>query len=164
MTSYSQFVRKCKMRHDFDDQIQVRYQHSDGENYDTWVSGTEVLNRLKSDAAEKRLGDLDRTDWQKVQEYKDRLPRDVRDKLHAELQDRLADSLEDAIGANIIGDSLADALRGQSSGDPDVVQRSQWLLLMKEPPFRAKVFELAWIQLEGSFPDTGPLDRPDDWV
>jgi hypothetical protein len=165
MTSYSQFIRKCKMRNDFGDQIQVRYRHSDDEDYDTWVSGEEVLQRLRSDAAESKLQDLGRTDWQQVRDLAKKLPKDVRNKLQSEFQDRLADSLDEAIGGNEIGDSLADAVRGQDPDeDPGADQPSQWSVLIQDQAFRAKVLELAWIQLEGSFPDTGPADEPDDWV
>ncbi len=45
MPDLADFSANCKMRHDYGDMIQVRYQHSDGENYDTWVSGDEVLSR-----------------------------------------------------------------------------------------------------------------------
>jgi len=41
------------MRHDFDDQIQVRYTHTDGESFDTWVSGEEVLGRINSVESEE---------------------------------------------------------------------------------------------------------------
>ena len=43
------------MRHDFGDQIQVRYRHTDGEDYDTWVSGEEARQRLKTAEREKKI-------------------------------------------------------------------------------------------------------------
>ena len=163
MTSYAEFRRSCKMRYDFGDQIQVRYRHGDGEEYDTWVSGEEVLQRLKSDAAESRLKDPGRMEWRQLQELRERLPDDVRSKLESELQDRLADGLEEAIGDNLIVDNLANVIRGQEGGG-DEDQRTQWSLLIEDHTFRDKVLAIAWIQLEGSFPDAGRAEEPNDWT
>ena len=54
MTAFANFARRCRMRHDFADQFQVRYHHPNGEHYDTWVSGEEALSRLRSAGAEER--------------------------------------------------------------------------------------------------------------
>jgi hypothetical protein len=35
---------------------------------------------------------------------------------------------------------------------------------MHYEPFRLKLLELAWIALEGSFPDTETESEPDDWI
>ena len=163
MTSFKEFRRRCKMRFDFGDQIQVRYRHIDGEEYDTWVSGEEALKRLKSDDAADRLEDLGRTDWRKIQELRDRLLDDVRNALRSEFQDRLADGLEETLGGNPIGDNLADAVRGKEDQEEED-RATQWAPLIREPAFREIVLELAWIQLEGSFPDIGSVDEPDDWT
>ena len=165
MTGYSHFVRNCRMRHDFADQIQVRHCHGNGENYDTWVSGEEALQRLESDAAEQSIRGLRHLKWQQIREWKDKLPDDVRDQLKSRLRDRLADGLEGTIGPNVIGDSMADIVRGHDTdADSDADQRLKWSALLTDSAFREEVLKLAWIQLEGSFPDTGPADEPDDWV
>jgi hypothetical protein len=163
MTSYTQFCRNCRMRYDFADQIQVRYRHGDGEEYDTWVSGEEVLQRLRSDAAESKMEELRRLEWRQIRELRDRLPSEARDKLKSELQDRLADGLEEALGANQISQSLADALRG-GKGGREADREIEWPLLITDQAFRDKVLELAWIQLEGSFPADGRAGEPDDWT
>lgn len=163
MTSYEEFRPRCKMRYDFGDQIQVRYRHVDGGEYDTWVSGEEALQRLESDGATSRLEDLGYTERWNIQELRDRLNDDVRDALESELQNRLADGIEEALGGNLIGDNLADAVRGQGA-QGEVERETQWSLLMKERAFREIVLKLAWIQLEGSFPDAGSDDEPNDWT
>lgn len=163
MTSYAQFCRNCRMRHDFGDQIQVRYRYSNGEEYDTWVSGEEVLQRLRSEAAVSRMEELRRTDWQQIRELRERLQGEAHDKLKSELQDRLANGLEETLGANQIGQSLADAVRGRKDGR-EADRETEWSLLIDDQAFRDKVLELAWIQLEGSFPADGPAGGPDDWT
>jgi hypothetical protein len=55
MTTFSQFASRAKMRHDFSDQIQVRYSHANGEDFDTWISGEEVLARLKTTSREELI-------------------------------------------------------------------------------------------------------------
>lgn len=55
MTTFQQFAARCKMRHDFEDQIQVRYRHPDGQDYDTWVSGLEAEHRLQAEVREQQL-------------------------------------------------------------------------------------------------------------
>jgi hypothetical protein len=55
MTTFIQFCAGAKLRHDFSDQIQVRYLHPSGENFDTWISGEEVLRRLKTMSREQLI-------------------------------------------------------------------------------------------------------------
>lgn len=166
MTSFKQFCTRTKMRHDFADQIQVRYRHSDGEAYDTWVSGEEVMQRLRSEAAERRLRGLSRLSWDEIQEAKDALPQEGKEQLEEHVKDRLADGLEDVLGDNVIGESLADAVRGGDRGEDD--DAALWHQRLRDEAFREKVLELAWINLRGSFPEEDstddPLDRADDWV
>lgn len=153
------------MRHDFGDQIQVRYRHIDGEDYDTWVSGEEVLGRMRSEAAEERLRGIVKLNWGQIQQTKDRLPEEAKEKTERWLLDILANSLEDNLGGNLIGDSLADAVRGRKDEDASTdIAKEHWMNLLRDELFRAGVLELAWIQLEGSFPEDGPAEEPDDWI
>ena len=57
---------------------------------------------------------------------------------------------------------MADAVRGK---DEELIsERDRWLILLREPEFRARVIELAWIQLEGSLPEDEAADQLDDWI
>ncbi|MCI0393730.1 MAG: hypothetical protein L0332_07345 [Chloroflexi bacterium] len=164
MTTFELFCARCKLRHDFDDMIQVRYQHANGESYDAWVSGEEALGRLRSEAAEERLKGLSRLDWEQVRESGRQLPAEGKQKLRRGLKDRLAGRVEEAIGGNVVGDSLAEAIRGRDRDEASrAAEKARWQALLQEEAFREKVLELAWIQLEGSFPDE-PGGEPDDWV
>jgi hypothetical protein len=164
VTSITDFAARTKVRPDFGDMLQVRYLHTDGEEYDTWVSGEEVLQRLQSETAEERLRGLSRLDWQAIQAAKERLPDEGQKKLRRKLVDRFADEVEEAVGGNLIGDNLADAVRGRdSSADPEESEREKWRTYLENENFRARVLELAWIQLEGSFPDEQPVEL-DDWM
>ena len=165
MTSFAIFRDNSKMRHDFADQIQVRYRHVNGEEYDTWVSGDEVLQRLSSEASEEKLRRLSRLDWRELRNAKEQLPEQGKDKLEDTLVNRLADDVEDFIGGNVIGDNLADAVRGATREKRDSDdQKSRWVTLLGSEIFRMKVLELAWIQLEGSFPESNSRAEPDDWT
>lgn len=73
--------------------------------------------------------------------------------------------LEDVLGHNVIGESLADALRGgeREEDDGGVLWRGH----LQDQAFREKVLELAWINLRGSFPEEDRAEgaaEPDDWV
>ncbi len=165
MTSFANFRDNCKMRYDFGDQIQVRYRHVDGEAYDTWVSGDEVLQRLSSEVSEEKLHRLRKLDLRELRSAKEKLPEQGKEELEAAIVKRLADEVEGFFGGNVIGESLADAVRGGSgkSADSDPEQ-SRWLTLLKSELFRGKVIELAWIQLEGSFPESDITSESDDWI
>jgi hypothetical protein len=164
MSAFSQFCARCKMRHDFSDMIQVRYHHPDGQRFDTWVSGEEVLQRLRSAAAEQRLKGLSRLDWQQIREAGKGLPQAGREKAEDEVRRRLAGGVEDLLGDNLIGSSLADAVRGRPEDDDPVAdERARWRGHLEDDRFRALVLDLAWIQLEGSLPDP-PAGDADDWV
>jgi hypothetical protein len=127
------------------------------------VSGSEVLGRIKSKAAEKRLRGLLNLNWQQIQEVKERLPDETKEKTKSWLLDILADGLEDNLGGNIIGDSLADSIRGENDASADLA-KERWMNLLHDERFRAGVLELAWIQLEGSFPEDSNAEEPDDWI
>jgi hypothetical protein len=166
MTTFAQFATRCKMRYDFADQIQVRYLHTSGEAFDTWVSGEEVLGRLESAAAEERLGELSRLDWRSLHEVAKSLPDRAKDWLLDDLTRRAADEVEEFAGENPISEGLADAIRGQETAvNPEAARRQKkWIDCLQDPQFRAIVLELAWIQLEGSWPDEQAPEEPDDWV
>jgi hypothetical protein len=167
MPTFKQFATKAQVRPDFGDMIQVRYRHTDGDDYDTWVSGEEVWQRLKSESAEERLHAISKLDWDAIQAAKERLPDEAKKKAKRTLIDRFADEVKGAIGGNVIGDSFADAVRGEESAepDPDQAEREKWRTRLIDNHFRARVLELAWIQLEGSFPDDDDIvEEPDDWM
>ncbi|MFZ0548799.1 MAG: hypothetical protein WAM60_25335 [Candidatus Promineifilaceae bacterium] len=166
MPTFQEFATKAKVRPDYGDMIQVRYRHTDGVDYDTWISGEEVLQRLASETAEQRLQGLSKLDWTAVQEAVQRLPDEGKQTLKRKLIDRFADEVKGAIGGNPIGDSFSDAIRGTDSDEaPYEAEREKWRTFLTETPFRAKVLELAWIQLEGSFPDDDhEVEEPDDWM
>jgi len=138
------------MRYDFDDQIQVRYQHTDGENFDTWVSGDEVLSRLRSAENEERLIALSKLDIEVLRKFKEELPEVGKERAWSTLS------------GNAIGDSLADAVRGYDNEEDS--DSRQWQLLLQENVFKSMVIELAWIQLEGSLPEDDTPVEYDDWV
>jgi hypothetical protein len=167
MTTFKDFAAKAKIRPDFGDMIQVRYVHSDGDDYDTWISGEEVLQRLASETAEERLRSISKLECQSIKEAKDRLPEEVKKNLRRKLIDRFADEVKGAVGGNIICDSFADDITCEdATADPYEAERQKWRTQLQEDAFRGKVLELAWIQLEGSFPDDDHHQReePDDWV
>jgi len=165
MTDLADFSANCKMRHDYGDTIQVRYQHGDGESYDTWVSGDEVLSRLSSERAEKKLRGLRDLDWEKIQEAWEQWPEEAKDRAENSVLDILADNIQENIGGNIIGDTLSDAVRGKPTEHDSLESaKNRWLIFLQDENFRAKVLELAWIQLEGSFPNNQPPGEPNDWI
>jgi hypothetical protein len=165
MSSFLYFCDNTRLRYDFDDQIQVRYTHSNGQEYDTWVSGEEVVHRLQSEHAEEMLEGLSNLDKTQLAELKARLPDLGRHAMREYLINRIADELEEFIGGNIIGDNLSDALRNKLTDRPDQPDVAGfWKALLKDETFRLQVMSLAWIQLRGSFPEGGVAAEPDDWI
>jgi hypothetical protein len=164
MTNFIQFCAKAKMRHDFSDQIQVRYAHPSGENFDTWISGEEVMSRLKTMSREQLIHSFSRMNWG---EAKAALQNELdagKTKAQRGLKDRLADVVQDNIGGNIFGDALADNIRGvDGNEDPRAREKAAWQARLREDNFRAVALELAWINLEGTFPDE-PESEADDWT
>jgi len=167
MPTFKEFATRTKIRPDFGDMIQVRYTHTNGDDYDTWVSGEEVWRRLKSETAEERLRAISKLDWDAIQATKESLPEEAKKKAKRTFIDRFADEVKGAIGGNVIGDSFADAIRGEESAEeePDAAEREKWRTRLIDNHFRAKVLELAWIHLEGSLPDdSDQVEEPDDWM
>ena len=165
MVTFTHFCERCRTRHDFDDQIQVRYQHGDEEEIDTWVSGTEAIQRLRSEVTEEELKGLSRMSVSDLRIVIDSLPEMARNLVRRTLRDKLADRLSDNIGGNVIGDSLSDSIRGKPRAPEHAgSEKERWRALLRYDPFRQEVLELAWIQLEGSFPETEPDSGPDDWL
>lgn len=164
MTTFVQFCAGAKMRHDFSDMIQVRYAHPVGEDFDTWISGEEVLSRLKTMSREQLIESFSRMEWR---EARDTLAREWdagKQKARRSLRDRLADAVQENVGGNIFGDVLADNIRGvDSSADPREQERALWRQRLQNEAFRAVALELAWINLAGTFPPE-PEVEPDDWV
>lgn len=161
MVILKRFLQTAKMRHDFGDQIQVRYRHSDGEDYDTWVSGTEALKRLETAAQEKKIKGFP---WRSILNVGKTLPEKGKTEVKRQLRERLGDTLDDMVGDNLIGESWVDAVRGRAQpDDPYAAEKQTWQTHLQDPTFRAQILELAWLNLSGSFPDTTPTE-PDDWV
>ena len=164
MTTFIQFCAGAKMRHDFSDQIQVRYPHPSGENFDTWISGEEVLSRLKTISREQLIHSFSRMNWPEAKAALQRELDEGQQKAQRSLKERLASIVEDNIGGNIFGNTLADNIRGvDSSADPREQEKALWQQRLHHDAFRAIALELAWINLEGTFPDE-PSAEPDDWV
>lgn len=164
MTNFIQFCAKAKMRHDFADQIQVRYTHPGGENFDTWISGEEVMSRLKTMSREQLIHSFSRMNWTEARAALQNELDAGKTKARRGLKDHLADVVQDAIGGNIFGDTLANNIRGvDSQADPREREKAAWQARLHLDAFRAVALELAWINLEGTFPDE-PQAAPDDWI
>ena len=157
MTAFAAFARRCKMRHDFADRFQVRYLHPDGEHYDTWISGEEVLSRLHAAEAEARLRELG---WSLFGDLRAKSAGAKR-ALSDELRDRLGDGVEWLAGGNPVGDGLSARIRGEEDPEPEA---ARWLAYLQDETFRAAALELAWINLRGSFPEPEAGDGEDGWV
>ena len=164
MTTFIQFCAGAKLRHDFSDQIQVRYPHPAGENFDTWISGEEVMSRLKTMSREQLTHSFSRMNWTEAKAALQRELDEGQQKARRSLKERLAGMVEDNIGGNIFGNTLANNIRGvDSSADPREQEKALWQQRLHHDAFRAVALELAWINLEGTFPDE-PSAEPDDWV
>lgn len=164
MTTFIQFCAGAKLRHDFSDQIQVRYPHPSGENFDTWISGEEVMSRLKTMSREQLIHSFSRMNWTEAKAALQRELDEGQQKARRSLKERLAGLVEDNIGGNIFGDTLADNIRGvDSSADPREQEKALWQQRLRHDAFRAVALELAWINLEGTFP-AEPTTEPDDWL
>ena len=164
MTTFIQFCAGAKLRHDFSDQIQVRYPHPTGEAFDTWISGEEVMSRLKTMSREQLIHSFSRMNWTEAKAALQRELDEGKQTARRSLQERLAGMVEDNIGGNIFGDTLADNIRGvDSNADPREQEKALWQQRMRNDAFRAISLELAWINLEGTFPNESSAE-PDDWV
>ena len=120
---------------------------------------------MDSAAAEERLRKLSSLDLNELRQTADELPDRARDYGEKSAADRLASEVEDFLGDSVISESLADTIRVGASPDAlDVTEGDRWRAHLQDPIFRAKVVELAWIQLEGSFPAEESREEPDDWL
>lgn len=163
MTTEAQFRAKAKMRHDFNDQIQVRYTHPNGEVFDTWISGEEVMQRLDTKSRERLIRSFAQKNWQQLRHAASDIIDEAKERGRRSLRDRLADAVADNLGDNVVGDSLADRVRGvDSSADPYQQEKELWQARLSDASFRAIALELAWINLEGTFPDEGQ-EELNDW-
>jgi hypothetical protein len=164
MTTFETFRERCQLRLDSGDQFQVRYHHPDGQSFDTWVSGEEVLSRLRSSEAEERLRGVSRLDLDALRQAAEGLPDRMREQARQSLRDRLGDEVEETLGDGPVSAGLADAIRGRlRPADPEAEARATWLELAKQPAFRDGILALAWIQLAGSLP-AEPPGEPTDWL
>lgn len=164
MTTFTQFFARAKMRHDFSDQIQVRYPHPNGEEYDTWVSGEEVMQRLQTQSREELIRSFSRLDLDQAGEEVKKQVEQGKEKLRQDLSDRLADAVSDNLGDNVFGQTVADKIRGvDSSLDAHDEEKKVWQARLQDDAFRLVVLDLAWINLDGSLPDEKEDEEPDDW-
>lgn len=165
MTHYIQFCAKAKMRHDYSDMIQVRYPHPDGEKYDTWISGEEVMSRLKTMSREALIRSFSQMNWTEARTAVEREWQQGKEKSYWELRKRGGDIFAGYFGGHIFGETVADNIRGiDSNVDDAAAEKQRWQSRLHDPAFRAVALELAWINLEGSFPEEPFNEEPDDWV
>jgi len=165
MTTYEQFRAGAKTRHDYSDQIQVRYPHPSGEAFDTWVSGEEVMARLNTAVREHLIKSFSTKNWQQAKEALHDEIEQSKDKARHSLRDRLAGKVSDIMGDNIFGDTLADNLHGvDSNQNPREQEKQLWQSRLADADFRAIVLELAWINLQGTMPDEERPSESDDWI
>jgi hypothetical protein len=164
MTTFIQFCAGAKLRQDFSDQIQVRYPHPTGEDFDTWISGEEVMSRLKTMSREQLIHSFSRMNWTEAKAALQHELDEGQQKARRSLKERLAGLVEDNLGGNIFGDTLANNIRGvDSHADPREQEKALWQERLRHDAFRAVALELAWINLEGTFP-VDPTAEPDDWL
>lgn len=165
MTNFNQFLTKAKTRHDYSDMIQVRYYHPNGDEFDTWVSGEEVMQRLDTKARERVVKSFSQKNWQEAKEALRVEFEKGKQKAQHNLKNRLADIVSDQIGGNIFSDTLAANIRGHDSNiDPYERERAEWQTRLLDAEFRALVLQLAWITLEGTMPDEEGDEEAVDWV
>lgn len=165
MTTLNQFCAGAKMRHDYSDMIQVRYPHPNGEDFDTWISGEEVMQRLDTQSRERLIKSFSQKNWQEAKDAARQELEKGREKIRRSLKDRLADTISDQIGDNIFGDTLADNVRGtDSSLNAHDQEKAIWQSRLGDTGFRTIALELAWFNLEGTLPDEESGKQQDDWV
>lgn len=165
MTNFNQFSSQAKMRHDYSDMIQVRYTHPNGEDFDAWVSGEEVMQRLDTQARERLIKSFSQKDWDETKQSAQKEVEKSKNKARRFLKNRLADIVSDQIGDNIIGDTLADNVRDVDSNlDAYDQEKAVWQNRLQDDSFRKIVLELAWIVLSGTMPEENNDQSLDDWV
>ncbi len=165
MTTFTQFCARAKMRHDYSDMIQVRYPHPNGEPFDAWVSGEEVMSRLKTASREQLIHSFSRMRWGEAKAALEREWMQYKEKSYWDFRQRSGDAFARHFGGHIFGETAADAIRGVSGDDnPHDQEKQKWQSHLQDPAFRAFTLELAWVDLEGAFPDEPADAGPDDWV
>ena len=165
MTNFTQFCTGAKLRHGYADMIQVRYPHPTGENFETWVSGEEVMQRLDTQARERLIKSFSQKNWREAKDAGREEIEKGKEKLRGHLKDRLADVISDQIGSNLFGDTLADNVRGVDSNiDAYDREKAVWQNRLHNESFRAIALKLAWIHLDGTLPDENDEKSVDDWV
>lgn len=165
MTTFDQFCARTKMRHDYSDMIQVRYIHPNGEPFDTWVSGEEIMQRLNTQTRERLIKSFSQKNWQEAKDAARQEIEKGQETARRSLKNRLANIISDQIGGNILGDTLADNMRSVDSNiDAYDQEKTVWQSHLQNSDFRAIAFQLAWTNLAGTLPEdkTGP--QLDDWV
>ncbi|MEM7335510.1 MAG: hypothetical protein AAF490_25750 [Chloroflexota bacterium] len=164
MPTLAQFANRIKMRHDYSDMIQVRYSHTDGETYDTWVSGDEVVARLKTMSREQLIKSFSTLNFEQAKASLEAEISAQKEKKKRNFFNKMADKVEDGIGGNLLGDTLANRIRGVDGDEhPLDRQKAYWQNKLTEDAFRAVAIDLAWFNLEDSLPEE-PKAEPDDWV
>ena len=164
MTTFHQFAHRAKMRHDFSDQIQVRYSHPNGEEFDTWISGQEVMARLKTTSREELIKSFSQMNLKRAKREVEKEIEERKKQFRSDLMDRLGGLVEDNIGGNIFGDTLADNIRDQDSNrDEYDEEKQQWQSHLRDEAFRIVALQLAWTNIGDTLPDEGQAET-DDWV
>lgn len=164
MTTFLQFARGAKMRHDFSDQIQVRYSHANGEDFDTWISGEEVIARLKTASREELIKSFSQMNVRQAKRGVKKEIEERKKQFRSDIMDRLGGLVEDNIGGNLFGDTLADNIRGRDSNRDEYAEEKQrWQNLLRDDAFRMVALQLAWINIGDTLPDEEQAES-DDWV
>lgn len=164
MTTQTQFLAKAKARQHHSDMIQVRYLHPNKKHYDTFVSGEEAMSRLNTQAQDRLIKSFSTKNW-------DQAKHSIKGELHKgqkasskKLKHRLGDFVQDKVGGNVVGDTLADNVRGiDSTKDPREVEKEMWQERLHDAEFKDMVLYLAWLDLDGSLPQEDDTET-DDWI
>jgi Rad3-related DNA helicase len=164
MTTFPQFASRARMRHDFSDQIQVRYRHPNGEEFDTWISGEEVLARLKTASREELIKSFSQMNLKQAKREVKKEIEERKKQFRSDAVDRLGGLVEENIGGNIFGDTLADNIRDRDSNrDEFAEEKQQWQSRLSDEAFRLVALQLAWTNIGDTLPDE-PTAESDDWV
>jgi hypothetical protein len=165
MTTQTQFLAKAKARHHHSDQIQVRYEHPNGKKYDTFISGEEAMSRLNTKAQDRLIKSFSTKNWEQAKRSLKGEMHKRKDVSGKKIKNRLGDFVQDKIGGNVIGDTLADNVRGvDSTKDPRETEKELWQNRLHDTAFKDMVLNLAWLDLEGSLPKEDDPADADDWV
>jgi hypothetical protein len=165
MTTQTQFNTSAKARHHHSDQIQVRYPHPNGKQYDTFVSGEEAMSRLNTQAQNRLIKSFSSKNWREAKHSLKEEWRKGKKASEKKLRNRLGSFVQDKVGGNVFGDTLADNVRGvDSTIDPREAEKKLWQNRLHDAEFKQMVLNLAWLDLEGSLPKEDDPADTDDWV